>query len=233
MRVEVLIISEDNGREGVATLANVFSRLVRVYDDKNRVVVDIRPRDTTLCVAAPSSVWSARNDESRNKVRLLCGRVATELALGRVVLIHADADEIWSKSRKKIKALRESFDRNVRNVVEQFLAAKNIEQRNVLLKRLLLVIPTWSIEAWTYQSTALAASYCEQSCHGAHVQVFEQWAQDRADTSLVALISNTSCALRSPKRSSLCESASVVSRRRCDRNRRGLGRKQRRRSCPA
>ncbi len=47
------------------------------------------------------------------------------------------------------------------------------------MRRLILFVPHWCMEAWLYQNTEEAARICREKDQGRHVAVFERWADNR------------------------------------------------------
>jgi len=48
------------------------------------------------------------------------------------------------------------------------------------MKRLMLIIPYYSIESWLFQNTDVAIRLCREKHSGKDVDVFEGWAANRA-----------------------------------------------------
>jgi hypothetical protein len=182
MPLEILVLTEDTGAESVATFRKLLPRLVSLYDDRGQLVVDIRPGDKDAFPRVGSNLWRAKNERSYEELTKLCKAIANRLAQGDVVLFHTDADATWSTRDGR---LAREFDEKIRQPTGRWLSDTEARQRRptgwaaTRLERLIHVVPTWSIEAWTYQATGKAKELCRTQYGGRDVAKFDAWESDR------------------------------------------------------
>ncbi len=183
MTLAILVLTEDTGGESVATFRALLRRLVNFYDERGQPALEIRPGDRQTYPRVASNLWRAKNERSYEEIRTLCRGIATALALGNVVLFHTDADSTWAAYDGRVTR---EFDEKIRRLTKYWLS--DIETRegraegwaDIRIQRLIHVVPTWSIEAWTYQATGKARELCRAEYGGRDVAKFDEWEFDRA-----------------------------------------------------
>ena len=189
MATQILVLTEDTGREAVPTFRALLKRLVHFYDDMGQLTVTVRPGQEREYPRVGSNFWRENGERAANDRRLLCKTIATNLALGEVVLFHTDADATWATQHER---LSQDFDAKIRRPVRQWLndaGARNGRDpawAQACEKRLIHVVPTWSIEAWTYQATGKALELCGTQYGGRDAAKFRIWEGDRAQLDEVA-----------------------------------------------
>lgn len=196
MAIQVLVLSEDTGRDAVATFKALLKRAVNVYDETGREVVVVRPGEAEEYPRVGSNFWRENSERSADGRRRLCKGIADALARGEVVLFHTDADATWKTQNER---LSKDFDDKIRRPARRLL--DDVERRNkpgagwaeARLKRLIHVVPTWSVEAWTYQATHKAIELCETQYGGRDVALFTSWEIDRASLDEVAKPKGRTC----------------------------------------
>jgi hypothetical protein len=188
-----VVLTEDSGASGWKPVVS----LVRAICDQLVVGVrwdhiDVSPRDDAdaqTLRALAGNQWKGSNGTAHGLRVRLAQYIANKLLVregnARFVFFHVDADRVWSAGDPHDSENATKFERLVRTPVRVILLGALAKrgrsgELDALMARLHLVVPSYSIEAWLYQSTARAAELCEsRRCRGAHVAIFQRWATDR------------------------------------------------------
>jgi hypothetical protein len=183
--LHILILSEDSGSNGVATvreLARCMLRLVdRSYQEKR---VEFEPDGEEAQRAMHRNGYLANTPDGRRKRVILARDIARHIFNSRgIVLLHVDADQAWKDRATPSKLIRDFHDVttvNVSRVVDDLLA-KNQSTRGKedIMSSLCLVAPYWCIESWLYQNTVVAGALCHMHYSGRDADRFEHWKQHR------------------------------------------------------
>lgn len=111
--------------------------------------------------------------------------VARVLAQGDLVVFHEDADVIWSKRRDSQVPVR--LERLKPLVLQQAEGPPRTATGTIAQlrgsdydARLVPCMPTYSLEAWTYQATDRARQLCRSHHRGQDEAMFAVWGEDRA-----------------------------------------------------
>ncbi len=142
--------------------------------------------------------WKSATTRDEPKVRELCRSIATKLgrAAGGApwfVLFHYDGDRVWSQRETSENASK--FEQQIRARVRHALAAppprlavrrgeapppsgavaKSAGDIETLLRRLVEVVPFYSMETWLFQNLEVAKAHCRRVCGGGHEPLLEAW----------------------------------------------------------
>lgn len=179
----LLVLTEDSGRDAHATVVAVLKRMLRlVVDDCQTHRVGFEPRDEAAQRALRGPRWKSTEPRDQADVTTLLRTIATKL--GRddgFVFFHVDGDRTWAE--RAASENRAEFESIVRLRVQQLLVQLrriSVDEAERRLRRLFVVVPFYSIEAWLYQHTEVAVRLCQQHHQGSDVEVFEGWRDDRA-----------------------------------------------------
>jgi hypothetical protein len=176
----LLVLTEDSAGDGHATIVAVVKRMLQlVVPDYQTHRIGFEPKDEAAQRAVQGTGWKNANPKPEMVTALRT--IATKL--GRddgFVLFHIDGDRTWAErasSENEAKFQPMVVDR-VRRILRgrPGSTAADAEER---LRRLLLVMPFYSIEAWLFQHTAVAIRVCREKYQGRDVGRFEAWRQDR------------------------------------------------------
>ncbi|HEY4117728.1 MAG TPA: hypothetical protein VGM56_07730 [Byssovorax sp.] len=139
------------------------------------------------------NAWKDRNryDEAVDLAR----SVATKLLEGSTsfVVWHIDGDTTWKRQKDStnLAQFHKTFEIKLRQVMkQQHVDDADIE---VALKRLFVLMPFYSVEAWTYQNTEVAAKACGCRERDAHTQLFDAWRADRGLLDEVSMPKDAIC----------------------------------------
>lgn len=191
--VRVFTLSED----GSVATPKVQERLVRLLlghldPDADLSGVRVEELAPSLRDAMTGTQWK-RQRPVPNALLELHREIATRATQDRTfVTVHVDGDRPWSerKSGENERTLRGVFLEHLRRTLEQAFpkdtntkAEERAERVERSLRRVLPIVPYYSIEAWLFQNTdelraccrehpAAAASSCLERC--------DAWSNDRA-----------------------------------------------------
>jgi hypothetical protein len=183
--VRFLVHPEDASSHALEVLEQIAKKMLKQVDSKVQTQkLSFEVLQPSRKCAKPSDWGSKKQCRHQDKVALQRS-VASALAQKQVVLFHYDGDVVWSRRADAHNA--KTFDVEIRAKVRATLAMHNSraasrtqDEVNELLRRLVEVVPYYSIEAWLYQSTREAIALCQNHCGGADVAQFTRWADDRS-----------------------------------------------------
>jgi hypothetical protein len=185
--LSILVLSEDSSSEAYDTVCALAKEMLKllvpgVQTDR----VGFKPReDENARQALKGSYWKSQNSLDQPALRLLIRTIATELLKpDGFVLYHIDGDQIWSEraSSENEREFRKRILQPVQAALHQALSKQprpetTAEKR---IKRLRLLMPFYSIEAWLYQNTREALRLCmEEGCKLCQPKL-AKWEQSRA-----------------------------------------------------
>lgn len=193
--LSVLLLSEDRSTGAFEVLRSLAKELLKQVDEHvhtHRVTFEPLREEQALH-ALHGNIWKSTSPRDRAKQVALFRSIATQLLLENGwVLFHFDGDRPWAdrESSENTRKFKEIVLKNVLLLVEQTLQGQtpgqreaqraNAERARERLRRLKVVVPFYSIEAWLYQNTREALRLCEEHHGGRDEERFHQWAADRA-----------------------------------------------------
>lgn len=193
--IPVRAFTEDRGENADGVMAALLRKMVQVLSPSfatNRL--DIQPAAAALREAVQPHRWPCRSPHDQLIVTQLARAIASDLQVGRFVVLHADGDARWSERPSRNEAsFRNELRRRVAAALDHRVRGPKTPARFVaegpprsqgesvaLLSRFLLVMPYWTIESWLYQNTSVAIELCRMKYQGRDVETFRRWAADRA-----------------------------------------------------
>jgi hypothetical protein len=186
--LSLLVLSEDSSAYAHETVSAVVRKMLPLVERHVRTHrVRFQPTGARLVVRA--NMWrSKRPHPQLVDLRREIARTILEDGVPGYVLFHFDGDCPWSERRAStLTAQFHQFVRSLAPLVEQNLRERGVLRDDVdvaaqveeRLRRICEVVPHYSIESWLYQNAARVRELCRQRC-GKHVELIEQWQQDRA-----------------------------------------------------
>lgn len=181
--LSILLLTEDSGKHAHRVLEAVSKKLVRLVDDQCQThKVDFAPANDQARASMHANAWKSRN---RRKLIALARVIAERVAMNRgYVFFHADGDVPWSQRHNSEN--RQKFEREVIAAVRKQLRAggsraqpRTEAQVDELLKRLILLMPFYSMEAWLYQNIDVALKLCREHHGGQGADRFMHWRDHR------------------------------------------------------
>lgn len=181
--LSILVLTEDSGQDGFATIqAFVMAILQKIAPNVRLELIDIEPtEDANALRSMRGNRWmDEKTSDSHYYRTTLIQSIATKLGEGGFVVFHCDGDTSWKKrndSTKKTKfgkLMEPGIRARLRDTVR--LTPKNID---AAMKRVLIMLPHYSIESWLYQNTDVAIRICRAQYAGKDVAQFEVWAAER------------------------------------------------------
>jgi hypothetical protein len=196
-----VLLTEDTSSRADDTLRLVTRHLLRVVRESLRTHrLRFEPAEDGQRPMLAANRWKSAVGRDEPKVRDLCQWIATKLSRSeggapRFVLFHYDGDRIWSQRKPCDNA--EKFEERIRAGVRQALfdppqrlslqrkgapavrpaITKSPEDIELFLRRLIEVVPFYSMEAWLFRNVEVAKTHCLKHCGGAHIPLLEAWQQ--------------------------------------------------------
>lgn len=196
----ILVLTEDSAAEGHAVIEALCKRMLRLIDSSCQTQrIHFEPANDQARVAMRGNVWKSTSPRDRQRRVDLIRAIATKLCEhGGFVVFHVDGDRVWSERSTAENPAK--FGKVIEEAVRTLLIAGDNRRPPMLeaeaamrLKRLRLLVPYYSIEAWLYQHTDTAISLCRQRYGGHSVERFEEWRKDRGLLDEVAKVKETVC----------------------------------------
>lgn len=198
--LSLLVLTEDSAADAHDVMVALVKKMLWLLDPHYRShLVAFRPADDAQRKVMQGNRWKSRNPRDRARIVLLGRAIAALLLQEEVpgfVLFHIDGDVPWSRRAESDNV--QQFDGFLRDYVLPALGnALRAQQHergdppreeqlatstDAALKRLFLVVPFYSIEAWLYQNTTEARRLCAEaeSC-GMHLDVIGRWEVSRGE----------------------------------------------------
>lgn len=183
----IMILTEDGSKQGFDTLRELARAILWALDPSaNRSLVRITPSsDKAAQLGAQATRWKSRSPRDRQHQVALRSEIASQLQQGNYVFFHVDGDRPWAERQSSENASQlETF---VTRPVAELLRGPRRRggtppteaEAERMLRKLVFLIPYYSIEAWTYQNLAVARRVCAEKHNGEHLELFAYWSQDR------------------------------------------------------
>jgi hypothetical protein len=177
----LLVITEDSGADGHATILAVVKRMLQlIVPDYQTHRLGFEPKDPQAQRALQGTGWKSKDPKSQADRATALRTIATKLGRKNgFVLFHIDGDRGWAEQNSSENV--ELFTKRVIEPVQQILkgAKSPAQDAETSLRHLFPVIPFYSIEAWLFQHTEVATRICRERYHGRDVAKFTAWSQDR------------------------------------------------------
>jgi hypothetical protein len=178
----LLIITEDSGADGHATIVAVVKRMLQlVVPDYQTHRLGFEPKDAQAQRALQGTGWKSKDPKTHADRATALRTIATKLGRKEgFVLFHIDGDRTWAERRSSENV--ELFKTRVVELVRKLLvqSGRSVQEAETRLLRLFPVVPFYSIEAWLFQHTEVAIRLCRDRYQGRDIGRFEAWRQDRA-----------------------------------------------------
>jgi hypothetical protein len=172
-----LVLTEDTG-EGAVEVPSRFLAMLLNRMAPGRITPDVQrkwePATPEARKIAGFNAWVSRRQDLASFRRYLASNLSKEHGF---VVWHVDADTPYG-NREEFGKKVAKFDKLIRQPVRVLLEREvGSEEANRRLEKLLLFVPSYSIEAWCFQHTKLASTYCDcrKDCHAK----LASWADER------------------------------------------------------
>ena len=193
--LSMMVLTEDSGSDAYDTVLALGKEMLKLLVPAVRTNrIDFKPlEEESARRAMHANLWKSNNPLDERNRRLLIRGIITELLKPHgFVLYHIDGDEPWSRHESS-ENVREFLAR-VRSPIEAGVRSQLPAEVETRMKRLRLLVPFYSIEAWLYQHTREARRLCaEEGCGRCHSQL-AGWEKNRASLDEVT----------QPKKTTLC-----------------------------
>ncbi|WP_084736912.1 hypothetical protein [Cystobacter ferrugineus] len=205
--LSVLVLTEDSGADAYDTVRALVKEMLKllvpaVWTHR----IDFKPlEDERARLAMRGTTWQSTNPLDEPARRLLIRSIITEiLKPNGFVLYHIDGDVPWSQ-RKSSANVREFLARMI-PPIEAGVRSQLPAEAETRMKRLRLLVPFYSIEAWLYQHTREATRLCsEEGCGRCHSQLTD-WEKNRASLDEVTQPKETTLCLKDKHNARLASS---------------------------
>lgn len=202
--LHVLIVTEDSGKQAQPVWRALLAKAFRLVDPACETQrIKFSPPDGATEQAARGNAWKARTRGGkrgqRGAERAHAITLRRELAswllrsAEYVVCYHYDGDQTWSSGSGSAHgpAFQDEIAAKVRTIVEDpaLVATHRTtppvgldgEALERAMRRLIEVVPHYSVEAWLYQNTATARQACVELGDPPDLTAqIEMWAADRS-----------------------------------------------------
>lgn len=185
--LSVMVLTEDSGDDAYATVHALAKEMLKLLVPGVRTDrVDFKPLDDASARRAMhANLWKSTRPLDQPHLRLLIRSIATELLKDEgFVLYHLDGDRRWS-AREPSENVRE-FEKRILPPLKAAVGA-GFQQRRLpvsavdeRMKRLRLLVPFYSVEAWLFQNAREARQLCATEGCGTCQPKLDAWEQDRA-----------------------------------------------------
>lgn len=183
----VLVLSEDRSEDAIPTIQALLRHMLAHVNPNSPVdALLLEPFEDSLASKVVfGNVWkSAKGTAPAITVRL-AQRLARQILQGGFVVHHVDGDTTWADraSSENVGA----YERVIASKVRALLLAQRPEgkarkltplEADEAMKRLIVLMPFWCIEAWLFQNTAEARQHCADESHGCRARL-DDWDADR------------------------------------------------------
>lgn len=151
--VRIVVTSEDGSDGAVEALGQLVISALKTerIPVQSQQISRVGLREKRLREALTGDKWrAAKPTPARTDALQALARELLSPSVAAVVM-HVDADATWSISRGTAKA--RDIERHIREPLRRLTAGSQADA----LSRLVIWLPHWDIEAWTYQNTQTAA----------------------------------------------------------------------------
>lgn len=181
----ILVLTEDSAQEGHEVIEALCKRMLRQLEPSCQTHrIRFEPANDQARGAMRGNVWKSTSARDRQRRVDLIRTIATKLCEPNgFVMFHVDGDRVWSERSTAENPAK--FAEVIEKAVRALLAAGHNRKEPMpeaeaakRLKRLRLLVPHYSIEAWLYQHVDAAIRLCHQHYNGHSVERFEEWRKD-------------------------------------------------------
>lgn len=200
----VLVLTEDSSRHAPATVEHITRRLFRHLDERCETHrINFEPPDNEAREMFTANAWV---EHRRDRVRVH-NYIAQKLHNDRgFVVHHVDADQTWTQytkhgPRPQVTRLERLLLDPVRKILlatyrDHDSAASDAERSarvEARITRFFRLIPCWEIEAWLYQNTERAKTFCKRRPGCRCDALLADWGADRTAPDEVEHVSDQLC----------------------------------------
>lgn len=174
-----LVFTEDGSKGAVSTIEALTKKLLRYIDpacETHRIRFE-PGNDEAREILTANQFKNPRHDRRFQLYRY----VATQLTIeNRFIVHHVDADRTWgsrgSDPSENAAAIQRDIIDHVRKVLCERFSDEEIDRR---FTRFFRLVPYWEIEAWLYQNTGQALSFCKHRPDCRCAALLAAWKVDR------------------------------------------------------
>lgn len=193
-RISIFVFAEDRSDESLVALIKAVLRDIDPSCRVDEQVIDFqRPEREYRDLARGNAYKGASHDRLVRLHNYILGILAQDLGF---VVFHADGDRIYEHRHTSENVAK--YERRIRAPIASILEDTDLRSRprrrerrappptptisvQERLAKLFLFAPFYSIEAWLYQNTELAARLCRENASCTHkcIERLNQWRTDR------------------------------------------------------
>lgn len=193
----LLVLTEDSGEHGFATMrAMVLAMLRHIAPDAKLENVEIAPTEEEHVLRSMrGNRWMDESTPDGHRWRTtLIQSIATTLGEGGFVVFHCDGDTSWKKRKESTKKTKfgKLIELGIRARLRDAVRWSPAKV-DAAMKRVLFIVPHYSIESWLYQNTDEAIRLCHTHHSGKDAKQFEEWAANRKQIDEVLKPKDTVC----------------------------------------
>ena len=177
------VLSEDGGKDAYAVVCCVTRQILRfVLPGRDLRPILFLPLNEKASLAVHGNIWKSRKPRDRQKRLDLMEALVGDVLSGGFVVFHIDADQIWARRQQclNLTQFADFVAEMCRNYSDARFPNRTPERlREAFERRLIVIVPYYSIESWLYQSTERAVAICDEQYRGKDRGHFAAWGQDR------------------------------------------------------
>jgi hypothetical protein len=185
--LSVMVLTEDSGSGAYTTIRALAKEMLKLLVPSTQTdrVGFIPLEDANAQRVMHGAIWKSTAAVDEHDLRLLRRTIVTELLKpDGFVMYHIDGDRVWAdhSSSENDRKFRERMRAPIEAALRQELTKRQVPEtlHSERMKRLCLVMPFYSIEAWLYQNTREALRLCvEEGCKQCRPKL-EKWLLSRA-----------------------------------------------------
>ncbi|MGB1275270.1 MAG: hypothetical protein ACPG77_05920 [Nannocystaceae bacterium] len=184
--LSILVLGEDSGKDAPKMLRKLVGTMLRLVEPQVQTQrVRFSPVDPEAQAALRSNTWKSTKQRDRvHKVRLF-RTVARKLAeQDGFVFWHVDGDTAWSQRVKSenYKKFESLARQGVRGALQSPVRGPVPNEVQVIrqIKRLICIMPFYSIEAWLFQNTDVVRRLCRKYYQDRGLEQVLEWENQRS-----------------------------------------------------
>jgi hypothetical protein len=182
--VSILILTEDSGKHAHHTMIALCKKMLQLVEPGCQTQrIEFEPAKEGARRVVNGNGW--KSGKKHRELVDLRKTIATKLGeRSGFVFFHTDGDCAWS--RRGPNDVREMFETRIARPLRDLLLTRGVHGQpmsapevEILLKRLRLLVPFYSIEAWLYQNIEVAIALCHAHHGGKDADRLASWRECR------------------------------------------------------
>ncbi len=179
--LSILVLTEDTGKGAFSTVEGLTKKLLVHLEERCQTHrISFEPANDDMRSLLASTNFANRRDPRRRRLYQI---IAAQLRLeDGFVVHHVDADRTWEDRKRKPSTNAAAVRTEIVDHVRALYRLNGLDEAEIdaILTRFFRLVPYWEIEAWLYQNTERALSFCQHRPTCRCPDLLESWRSDRA-----------------------------------------------------